>query len=237
MIRLYLNTPLSEKIIITLPTEQSHYLCHVLRKRVEDTIVVFNEQNGDWLAKIVELTKKQVLIQLNHQTKVFKASHPMWLAFAPLKQEATNLVLEKSTELGVTHIQPLWMEHSNSQRLNQDRWRKIVIEASEQCERHDIPIILPSLKLTDFLNNLPSSVQWFAGLERSNETCILKALQTSTSKVWGFIIGPEGGFSATEKQILTKHPSIEVISLSNRVLRAETAALTALAIAQGTLEN
>ena len=237
MPRLYVNQALTAKSLIMLNPEQSHYLCHVLRQKIGSMLTVFNEVNGDWLAILIEVKKKQVVIKVDSQQKLPVLTPPLWLAFAPLKQEATNLVLEKATELGVTHIQPLWMEHSNTQRLNQDRWQKIVMEAAEQCERQDVPTILSSLKLTAFLENLPANIHWFMALERSHQPCLLKALETANGKKWGFIIGPEGGFSATEQHILLHHPSIHPITLGTRVLRAETAALSALAVAQSALDK
>ena len=230
-----MNHPLTEKALITLSPEQSHYLCHVLRQRVGGTLTVFDGENGDWLATITELVKKQAVIKIESQQRLPVSTKPLWLAFAPLKQDATNFVLEKATELGVTHVQPLWMERSNTQRLNDDRWQKIVIEAAEQCERQDIPTLLPSLKLMAFLDNLPADVQWFVALERSDQPCLLTALQKENPKTWGFIIGPEGGFSAVEQHILRQHSSVHAISLGTRVLRAETAALSVLAVAQRVL--
>ncbi|RZI46063.1 16S rRNA (uracil(1498)-N(3))-methyltransferase [Candidatus Finniella inopinata] len=232
MPRLYLNQPLTEKTLITLSLEQSHYLLHVLRQRAGDKVTVFNAENGDWSAVVRESVRKQIVLEINSQIKPAVPTNPLWLAFAPLKQEATNFVLEKATELGVTHVQPLWMDHSNTQRLNEERWQKIMIEAAEQCERQDIPVLLPSLKLMDFLGNLPSEPLWFVALERSDQTPLLSALQKKPQGPYGFIIGPEGGFSAVEQQAFRQHPSLQIISLGWRVLRAETAALTVLAVAQ-----
>lgn len=235
MTRLYLNQPLSGKSIISLNSDQSHYLVHVLRKNVDDTLQVFNSEQGEWWAKIDQVTKKQVNLQILSQKQSPSITIPVWLAFAPLKQDATNLLLEKSTELGVTHLQPLWMEHSNTQRLNQQRWEKIVIEASEQCERFDIPYILPSLTLSSFLQDLPSGIKWFVALERENTMNLLTALQNDQTSPWGFIIGPEGGFSKTEQYLFHQNPSICAISLGPRILRAETAGLCVLSVAQSLL--
>lgn len=238
MPRLYLNHPLLEKTIILLNLEQSHYLAHVLRQNVGDNLSVFNSQDGEWLAKIHQIAKKHVCIEIIEQKEKNCLSPTLWLAFAPLKQEATNFLLEKATELGVTHLQPLWMDHSNTHRLNQQRWEKIVIEASEQCERQDIPKILPSLTLTTFLDDLPLGVEWLAATERMNNTGnLLTVLQNKRTTTWGFIIGPEGGFSKTEQYLLHQHTAICAISLGSRILRAETAGLAVLAIAQNLLNK
>jgi 16S rRNA (uracil1498-N3)-methyltransferase len=235
MPRLYLNHPLAEKTIIPLNPEQSHYLAHVLRQNIGDSLFVFNATAGEWRAKIYQITKKQVVIEIVDQQQSVCLTPTLWLAFAPLKQDATNFLLEKATELGVTHLQPLWMERSNTQRLNQQRWEKIVIEASEQCERYDIPHILPSLSLAAFLKDLPQNMEWFAAIEREASKYLLAVLQTKQTAKWGFIIGPEGGFSTTEQHLLHQHPSICAINLGPRILRAETAGLTVLAIAQSML--
>ncbi len=232
MTRLYLNQTLIEKAEIALSLEQSHHIHNVLRYKKEDVIRVFNETNGEWFAKIIALTKKQVIIEIQHQHLQPQNPATLWLAFAPLKQDANTFLLEKATELGVTHLQPLWMERSNTQRLNHQRWEKIVTEASQQCERQDIPKILESQNFIHFLKDLPSHVKWLVALERYQGPILSKTLSPESLLPYGFIVGPEGGFSPSERKLLESNPSVQPTSLGPRILRAETAALSVLAITQ-----
>lgn len=231
MIRLYLNYPLETKTRVELNIEQSHYLCHVMRQKKGDTLAVFNPKDGEWLAQIYNIGKKYVSVEIQKFQHKSHSQSILWLAFAPLKKDATDFLLEKATELGVTHLQPLWMERSNTQSLNLKRWEKITIEAAEQCERQDIPLILPSIKLASFLNSLPQQVDWFASIEREKSPQLNEILPKKDQCSWGFIVGPEGGFSSQEKGLLAQK-SIPSISLGSRILKSETAALSMLAIAQ-----
>ncbi len=232
MTRLYLNQPLTEKAEIVLSQEQNHYISTVLRYQKGQTLKVFNEVDGEWVAEVFSLGKKQTVLRVDTCLLEPRQTPILWLGFAPLKQDATNFLLEKATELGVTHLQPLWMERSNTQRLNLDRWQKIVTEASQQCERHDIPHIMAEKKLSDFLEDLPSSISWFVPLERQDAPFFLEIVKNNPARPYGFIIGPEGGFSYVEKEKFKKSTLIHSITLGPRILRAETAALTVLAMAQ-----
>ncbi|MBY0281050.1 MAG: 16S rRNA (uracil(1498)-N(3))-methyltransferase [Alphaproteobacteria bacterium] len=232
MTRLYLNNSFQAKQELALDLDQSHYLAKVLRYQINDKIKVFNEKDGEWTACITEITKKAVRIQVDEHLSIASPCPPLWLAFSPLKHEAMGFLIEKATELGVTHLQPLITDRCNNHRLNLERLQKNAIEAAQQCERHDIPRVLEPVVFGKFLSNLPP-ISWFAAIERSESESIKQALEKADSKVpWGFIIGPEGGFSAHEVKSITNHASIKSIHLGPLILRAETAALSALAIAQ-----
>jgi len=232
MTRLYLNCDLSAKQEIHLSQDHSHYLAKVLRAEVGDKVSVFNERFGEWAACIDKVTKKAVVIRVQDQKSSPRICSPLWLAFAPLKHEAMGFLIEKSTELGVTHLQPVVTDRCNTHRINLERLQKNAVEAAQQCERHDIPSVLNPISLPDFLKDLPDR-DWFVALERGCETPLSKSLQGSN---WGFLIGPEGGFSEAEVKLLKNTSSLKPISLGPRILRAETAALTVLAIAQGAKE-
>lgn len=232
MTRLYLNNTLQAKQELTLDPDQSHYLAKVLRYQIDDQIKVFNEKDGEWTAHITEITKKAVSIKINEQLSGAKPCPSLWLAFSPLKHEAMGFLIEKATELGVTHLQPLITDRCNNHRLNLERLQKNAIEAAQQCERHDIPLVLEPITFGKFLSDLPP-ILWFAALERKQSESIKQALEKENHKMpWGFIIGPEGGFSPNEVKSITNHSSVKSIHLGPLILRAETAALSALAIAQ-----
>lgn len=236
MTRLYLKNHLDAKQELVLDQDQSHYLAKVLRYQIGDKIKIFNEKDGEWIAHITEITKKAVNLELDEQISTPRPCPPLWLAFSPLKHEAMGFLIEKATELGVTHLQPLITGRCNNHRLNLERLQKNAIEAAQQCERHDIPVVLEPLIFTKFLNDLPA-VLWFVALERSQNEPIKQALEKADDTTpWGFIIGPEGGFSSLEIQWIGK-TSIKPINLGPLILRAETAALSVLAIAQSFLSE
>lgn len=236
MTRLYLNHSLQAKENLTLDGDHSHYLARVLRYQVGAHVNVFNEKDGEWQSQIIEITKKAVIIQLEMQVRPATLTPPLWLAFSPLKNDAMGFLIEKATELGATHLQPILTERCNTQRLNLERMQKNAIEAAQQCERLDIPEIMAPLTLDKFLQNLPQNIQWCVALERAKAENIVKVLLKDKVCISGFIIGPEGGFTTNEVKLFDKY-QITPINLGSRILRAETAALSVLAAASFIKEN
>ncbi len=201
--------------IIELSKDQRHYLEKVLRFSQGQEFLGFNEKDGEW--KVV-FEKPQY--RCENQTRELVKTETCWLAFSPIKHDPMNFLIEKATELGVTDLQPIMCERTNSHRLNIERLTKNAIEASQQCERFDVPRVRDSLTLKGFLSVLPEKVHWYAALERSN------ASRMSLEFPAGFIIGPEGGWSAQEQLLLEKFT--KPISLGANILRAETAAVVCL---------
>lgn len=218
MTRLYLPIELSINSTLILNTQQQHYLAKVLRFKNGDTFTAFNSTYGEWQVSY----NKEGCICLA-QTKQPFQSLPLGLAFAPIKHDALSFLIEKATELGVTYLQPIITDHTNSKRINLERVEKQVIEAAQQCERLDIPVIQPIISLQKFLTNLPNKINWYTALERLENTSSLKIINPC-----GFIIGPEGGWSALEKDLLLQKTT--PISLGNNILRAETAAIASLSL-------
>ena len=228
MTRLYINNILEAKRELTLSPDHSHYLARVLRYQLDDIVNVFNENNGEWQSKVTQITKKSIVIQIEKQLRQPSSTPPLWLAFAPLKNDAMGFLIEKATELGVTHLQPILTERCNTQRLNLERLQKNAIEAAQQCERLDVPMVLEAVGLQSW--EKPESIEWYVALERTDAEPIQKVLRQSKTSAWGFIIGPEGGFTSQEVTLFSKD-KITPINLGPRILRAETAALYVLAIA------
>lgn len=215
MTRLFLTQNLNEAQIVELNKDQRHYLEKVLRFRQGDCFFGFNERDGEW--KITFQNSQYICVEqrrIPHKTEV------CWLAFSPIKHDSMNFLIEKATELGVTDLQPLICERTNSHRLNIERLEKNAIEAAQQCERFDFPKIHKPVKLKEFLQALPDKVIWYAAIEREN------AIPIKIEKLAGFIIGPEGGWTIQEQLLLKEHAKL--ISLGSNVLRAETAALVCL---------
>lgn len=217
MTRLYLNQTLAHEQLVELTKEQRHYLEKVLRFQSGASFLGFNQTAGEWKIVYEKPTYRCV-----EQTRKSDPIEPSWLAFAPLKHDPMTFLIEKVTELGVTNLQPVITERTNSQRVNLERLQKNAIEAAQQCERLDVPTVHEPLNLNTFLQNLPKEVQWYGAIERGTE----KSFKIDCPA--GFIIGPEGGWSEKEKQLLKAHTAN--ISFGSNILRAETAALVCLSL-------
>lgn len=223
--RLYLDLPFPPQGEgVALDADQMRYLATVLRLQNGDILHVFNEVAGEWEARL-EIQRKDrglaMLVALVRPPE--KAVGPV-LVFAPLKRDATDLVLRMGTEMGVTRFCPVITERTNTHRINAERFRAIAIEAAEQCERLDIPQIDPLRPLPQLLSEWQGDRPLFAALER-HECANVSAVPEDHA----LLIGPEGGFSETERRLLSKHEAIIPISLGKRILRADTAVVAGLA--------
>ncbi len=223
MIRLYVNNLLQPSLKILLSEKQAHYLKHVMRVKDNEEITVFNGQDGVFLSQVTYQGKKDIYLIIREQLHMQKNLPPCGLAFALIKKENIDLILQKATELGVTDIFPLLTERTIIRQFNQTRAESIVIEAAEQCERSDIPTIHQITNLKTFLAHFPERFTPVYLAER-----ILTSEKLSAQINPLFIIGPEGGFTNSESQLLQKTPDIKTLHLGETILRAETAAIAVL---------
>ena len=229
--RLYVQDDLRPQTPVLLTKQQCHFLKNVLRLDVGDAVGVFNGKDGEWHARINQLTKTQA--ELEPQALRQEQSNPPFLRllFAPVKKDALNFLIEKGTELGVTIFQPVITRYTHVERVRVERLQTNAMEAAEQCGRLEIPTVLPPLALNEVLNNLSEEDQFLACLE-SGEAQPFTALNLHADKSTSILIGPEGGFSEEELASLRNHSSVRSLSLGPRILRAETAAVSAVAIYQ-----
>ncbi len=212
---------------MALEPEQAHYLGNVMRQAVGDFVCLFNGLHGEWRCRIEILRKDRGIVVPERQTRQQVADAPLTLVFAPLKRDTTNLVIEKATELGVTRIQPVFTERSNTLRLNLDRFSAIAREASEQCERLSVPEICPAMPLYTLLEAWNPVEKLHAAIERSGAHS-----PAPSSNGTALLVGPEGGFSPTELDVMRRTPFVEAVGLGPRILRAETACIVGLALLQ-----
>ena len=231
-IRIYVETELAVACPCELPTGVSHYLCNVMRCKSGDVISCFNEKNGDFLSEIVKIDKKSTLIIPQKLIKKNEELSDLWLLFAPLKKDNTDFVVEKATELGVRKIIPIITQYTNSDKVKEERLISQAIEASEQCERLSVPKIEKISKLKDILNNWDNNRTIFFMNERRGQKKIVDAFYENKGKSVAVLIGPEGGFSDEEAKFIESFPFVESVSMGPRILRAETAAVSALSIWQ-----
>ncbi|GBD56260.1 16S rRNA (uracil(1498)-N(3))-methyltransferase [Gluconobacter wancherniae] len=230
--RLYLSAEgetFTQGCEISLAPGQAHYLGNVMRHSVGDAVRVFNGRDGEWSARIHTLRKDRGSVVLRNLERPQCATQGVELLFAPLKRDATELVIRMGTELGVTSFRPVVTERTNTHRLNADRLLLIAEEAAEQCERLDVPHIQPLSPLRQVLAEWPEGRALCVALERQQE-------ETRTVSGEALLIGPEGGFSEAEVALLKRHPAVRSISLGSLILKAETAVcagLVRLAVARG----
>ena len=214
---------------VALTAGQTHYLKNVMRKGSGGALRIFNGHDGEWLAEITALSKKDGALRLREQIKVQPPAPPgRHLFFSPLKKQRQDWLIEKATELGVTNLHPVIMNHSAVRAVNAQRTQKQIMEAAEQCECMTLPTLHDLIDLPRALSQLPENLSIFAALERADYPLLPEHY---TGGPAGFIIGPEGGFSGPEQDLLRNHPQIQGMSLGDHILRAETAAIACLSLA------
>lgn len=242
MIRLYLSDSpdLTPGLGLTLPPEQGRYLAAVMRKGVGDEIAVFNGRDGEWKATLIEVGKKTVRIALIEQIRPQPAGQGPVLLIALIKRSRLETIIEKATELGAAKIQLLITRRSNADHTNVDRLRLIAQEAAEQTERLDVPEILAPVKLEKLLADMPYDAVFFGDEDSTHEMDkatrpmldTLKAIEGSNPSLSAILVGPEGGFDEVERDTLRGLANVHPVNLGPRILRADTAAISALTLYQ-----
>jgi 16S rRNA (uracil1498-N3)-methyltransferase len=232
-IRLYVTAPLAVGQSIQASAAQAHYLATVMRRSAGDTVCVFNGRDGEFSGRIESIRRDRAALRIEQQLRVQAQEPDIWLLFALLKRDATDLVVRAATELGVADLHPVITERSNTHRMNAERLSAIAIEAAEQCERLTIPRLHPLLPMTARLADWPSGRRLFATLERGDAPPLSPAPLLPDLAPAALLVGPEGGFAPAELDVLRAHPFVTAVSLGPRILRAETACIAGLALLQG----
>ena len=229
-IRLYFPKELKANLQSTLSIEQSHYIKNVMRLKPGDIISLFNPKNGEWDAKIVNHSKENTEFIVERLTKSENIKNNLWLAFSPIKKNNLDMLLQKVTELGVEKFIPILSERSTVREINTERAKKIIIEASEQSNRISIPEIrnLQSLKI--FLNEFPKNGYLIFCDINSEKSSLNNIILKKIKGPICVLVGPEGDFSETERQLIIEKKEIFSLSLARNILRAETAAIAVVSI-------
>jgi len=224
-IRLFFSKTLSADTTDRLDKPQSHYLVKVMRIKESEVFSIFN-QNGEWEAKVLKISKGIVEFKTVKQLRKKESSKELWLAFSPIKSNYQNFMIQKATELGVTKFLPIIFDRTVVRKINNERLEKIVIEASEQSNRLNVPEIEKVQDLKNFLNSNSMDLI-FTDLNSDNKKIEKSKL---TDKPICIIIGPEGDFSEAEREEILSFKGVQSLKINENILRSETAVISAISI-------
>ena len=231
-VRLFLDHPLAEGQGVPLGADQAHYLFGVMRLGPGARLRVFNGQDGEWEAEVAEAGKRGGALQAVAQTRPQAMPPDLWLLFAPIKKARTDFIVEKAAEMGCRRILPVQTDHTNSERVKADRLRAHAVEAAEQCGGTFVPEVAEMARLTDLLSTWDASrALWCCDETLAEGVAPVPECQTGPGAV---LVGPEGGFSESERARLRTLPYARPVRLGPRILRADTAVVAALALWQAT---
>jgi 16S rRNA (uracil1498-N3)-methyltransferase len=235
MQRLFVPLELTQDAVVEASPEQSHYLSHVLRLAEGTELLLFNGRDGEWLACIEAKTKKTVRMRAVERTRPQPSLPDLVYCFAPLKQGRLDYLVQKAVEMGAGVLQPVVTQHTQIAKPGIERLRANAVEAAEQCGILAIPEVREAQKFDRLLADWDSERRLIFCDEDASTNSPLPALQGISERKLGLIVGPEGGFSDAERRQLRALPFVTAIPLGPRILRADTAAVAALAIIQATV--
>jgi 16S rRNA (uracil1498-N3)-methyltransferase len=230
--RLHVEPDLGDGVSVRLDGAQAHYVMNVMRLARGDVVALFNGRDGEWLGRLDGSGKGWCSLAVFEQRRAQREEGDLWLVFAPIKRARIDFLVEKATELGVSALYPVHTAHTVVGRVNLDRLRANAIEAAEQSERLTLPAVHEPQDLTSLLAGWPRERQLMLCDESGGGAPIGTALGKVPGGRWAVLVGPEGGFAETELDALRKLAFVCPVSLGPRVLRADTAALAALAVVQ-----
>jgi 16S rRNA (uracil1498-N3)-methyltransferase len=254
--RLFVDAPLAAGAALPLEAPQAHYLVDVLRLKEGDGVLVFNGRDGEWRAALAAVSKKKFALRLDEQTRAQTQPTDLHYLFAPIKRARLDYMVQKAVEMGVSKLVPVITRHTNAERVNVARMQANAVEAAEQCGIPNLPEIFEPVALDKAVAALePDRLLVFCdedappggpvdqlapeqgrdGLPTGPGFGREQALEERTTAMMAVVIGPEGGFSDDERRLLMARPNTRRISLGPRILRADTAAVAALALVQAVL--
>jgi 16S rRNA (uracil1498-N3)-methyltransferase len=233
--RLFVEADLAEAATVSCSAAQANYLKNVLRLKGGDSIVVFNGRDGEWRAELVEAGKRGATLLVRAPVRPQEGGPDIDYLFAPLKRARLDYLVQKATEMGVARLRPVITRRTTPERVNVERMRANAIEAAEQCGILRIPEVHPPQKLENAIAGWDAARPLIFCDEGSEEHCPFTALARLEPGPLALLIGPEGGFDESERALLSSKPFVTRISLGPRILRADTAAVAALALVNAVL--
>ena len=236
-LRLFVRARLILNMGVEATSAQAHYLLHVMRARAGASVRLFNGQDGEWRARIASVARGTCTLVSEEQIEPQSETPDLWLAFAPIKKTPADYVAQKATELGVRVLQPVITRRTIARRVNIERLTANAVEAAEQSGRLSMPEVREPVFLNTLLHNWPETRRLVFCDEAGEAEPILDALARAKGAptAWGVLTGPEGGFDAEERAAIRKCRCVIPVTLGPRIMRADTAALAALAVWQAVL--
>ncbi|MFD2740238.1 16S rRNA (uracil(1498)-N(3))-methyltransferase [Sulfitobacter aestuarii] len=235
-IRLYVEQGLGQGQTVPLSRDQAHYLFGVMRLAPGASVLLFNGSDGEWRAEVLEAGKRGGILRCEVQTRALQMPPDLWLLFAPIKKARTDFIVEKAAEMGAAKILPVLTDFTNAARVQRERLQAHAIEAAEQCGGTYVPQVAEARKLGRMLDGWdPARRILFCDETLAGEASGLGALlqeRRGHGEPWAILIGPEGGFSDAERARLRGLDHAHAVTLGPRILRADTAAVAALALWQ-----
>ena len=220
---------------VTLGEQQAHYLLNVLRMQAGAAVLVFNGRDGEWLGELADVKKRSATLVITSQIRAQSAGSDIDYVFAPLKRSRLDYMVQKAVELGVARLRPVMTHRTIAERINLDRMRANVIEAAEQCGVLRVPDVEEPVTFAKLLAGWDSARRLVFCDEAADQTNPVHVLAGLAPGPLAVLIGPEGGFEARERATLLELPFVTGISLGPRIMRADTAAVAALALVNATL--
>lgn len=217
---------------LTLGKDQSHYVANVMRARPGDEVALFNGRQGEWRGRLDNVGKNAVVVTLDRQTRAQAPEPDLWLLAAPIKKDRIDLVAEKAAELGASALWPVFTRRTVMSRVNTERLAAHMVEAAEQCERLTVPEVREPAALDKALSDWDESRTLLFLDESGGGAPLAEVLAGLPAGPLAVLVGPEGGFAPEERTLLARLPFARPVGLGPRILRAETAAIAALAIIQ-----
>lgn len=235
-LRLFVEGPLTAGAAVTLADEQAHYLRNVMRAKAGDRLRLFNGRDGEWRAALALAGKRGAAAVPEVRLRAQEPAGDLWLCFAPVKKTPSDYVAQKATELGVSALKPVITRRTIVARVNTGRMRANAVEAAEQSDRLDVPDCAEPVTLAALLAAWPAERR-LVFCDEGGAPPMLSALAGAGQGPFAVLTGPEGGFDAEERALIRTVPQCLPVSLGPRILRADTAALAALAVLQAALER
>ena len=238
--RLFIEKKISQNLMIYIKEKQHHFLKNVLRVKLNDEINVFDGITGEWRSKVISISKDKTALKIEKKIREFEMQPDIWLIFAPIKLFRLNIIIQKAVELGVSKFVPCKTEFSNFDKLNYTNLELNAIEAAQQCERIDIPKIEKIINLDAIIKELPNDRAIVFCDESDNKLPSIYdevRLNLNNYSKWSVIIGPEGGFSNEERDLIKKQKNVLRVTLGSRILRSDTAAISSLFCMQSLVDK
>jgi len=227
-IRLFCEDSLNNIKEVSLKKEQTHYLRDVMRCKIGAKIFLFDGTSGEYQSEIAYIDRKSTRLRILQKKRHLEMPGDVWIVFCPLKKQRTDFLVEKCTELGVRKFLPIVSQNTQTKRISIERLKKHIIEAVEQCGGNFVPEVQSLDTFQNVLNNFPDNRKIIFCDENLEYENIQNTLKPHDLGKVAIFIGPEGGFSLNERRIVEKNSEIVPVSLGKRILRAETAAVSAL---------